>query len=222
MCVVCVCVSHHADLESSVVQAAGGQEAVERTPGCWVEIPAEQHRIGWAIREAGQPADLGQQDGELSQLDVSAARVVEEVGVGHADETGGIPLADDIVGSQEHNQSHIVPVEEGVAGAQELNGIGGDEGEAGWFEDDGTSVWFTSCPLLILTLVTWLTQRTRLEHTQVHNHAQQHSKDRSQIIWTAPWWLAAELVTNPTPSMLVDGTSTKLKNSETCQICFSS
>lgn len=146
---------HHAALEASVIQAARRQEAVQRAARRGVEVPAQHDRIGRPVREAGQPSDLGQQDGQLGQLDVAAVGVVQQVCVGHAEEGRGIrppPLGP--VGPQQQNQPNVVPVEEGVAGAEELHGIGGEEREAGRFEDDGATVGFISCSLLVLTLVT--------------------------------------------------------------------
>lgn len=63
-------------------------------------------------------------------------------------------MTEALVRSQQHNQSYVVSVEEGVAGPEKLDGIGGEEGEAGGFEDNGTTVWFLSCPLFILTVIT--------------------------------------------------------------------
>ena len=55
-----MCASHCADLQSSVVQTACGQKAVQRTPGRRVKIATEHNRIGRPVREAVEPADLGQ------------------------------------------------------------------------------------------------------------------------------------------------------------------
>lgn len=146
--------SHRAHMKSSVLQAACSQETVQRTPGCRVKIPTQHHRIGRPVRQVGQAADLGQQDGELGQFDVTAARIVEEVSVGNTDEGRRIRLSRGGIRPQQDNKSHIVPVEDGFTGAEELDRIRGKEGEAGRLEDDGTAIWFISCSLLKLTVVT--------------------------------------------------------------------
>lgn len=126
-----MCGSHRAHGKSSVLQAARSQETVQRTPGCRVKIPTQHHRIGRPIRQVGQAADLGQQDGELGQFDVAAAGIVEKVSVGNTDKGRRIQLSRGVIRPQQDNQSHVIPVEDGVAGPEKLNRIRGKEGEAG-------------------------------------------------------------------------------------------
>lgn len=77
------------------------------------------------------------------------------MGVGDADEWGGTQLGGAVVGLQEHNQGHVVSVQEGVTRAEKLKGIGGEERETGGLKANGTTVWFPSCPPLKLTLITY-------------------------------------------------------------------
>lgn len=149
-----MCGSHRAHQKSSVLQAACSQETVQRTTGCRVQIPTQQHRTARPVGQVGQAADLGQQDGELGQLHVTAAGIVEKVSVGQTDKGGRIRLSRGVIRPQQDNQSHVIPVEHGVPGAEKLHRIRGNEGEAGGLEDDGAAVWFCSCSLLKLTAVT--------------------------------------------------------------------
>lgn len=76
------------------------------------------------------------------------------MGVGHADGGAAARGGRRAVGLQQQNQRHVVPVQEGVAGAEKLDGIGREQRETCGLEDNRAAVWFAARSLLVLTLVT--------------------------------------------------------------------
>lgn len=119
--------SHLSSWHACVLQLPVCNEGVEGTRGHRVKVTAQQDGTGHTVILLCNTTDLGQQKCQLSELDVAAPWVVQQVSVDHTD----VALrTQSPCRFQHHNQSHIIPVQDRDPLAEKLHRMRGRQCEA--------------------------------------------------------------------------------------------